>query len=158
MAKTKFNLENYKGLVKLVNSLSSKTTALEVTAPAVPQPMIYKAYITQSGTNAPVEDDIDGGGSGRPFVDTLGGTWSHEGTGYFYYTKVGAFADASKIRVVFDDSAGEQGADIHCTSYRVDNDTIDVSSFRLSQFASPGVNSKENGILYKQGITIEVYP
>ena len=122
-------------------------------------PLVYKAYLTQSGVEAPNEDDLDGSGpgTGAAFIDTLGGAWSYSGVGTYIYTKEGAFTDVTKIFITLG-SAGYQGADIYCDYYRIDDDSIELDVFRSSTFVSPALNNKENGVLYKQPITIEVYP
>lgn len=146
--------------IESVRDEQSLRLAKLLTLPTSSPSKVYKAYISQNGTDAPFEDDIDGNydlNTAKPFVDTIGGVWGYAGTGSFTYTKEGAFANVKKVNVIFHDAIAEQGADIHCTAYRVDDDILDISSFRIAQLTSPSINNKENGVLYKQGITIEVY-
>jgi len=46
---------------------------------------VYRAYITQSGTSAPVATELPG--------NTLTGTWGYTGVGLYTFENVGAFAD-----------------------------------------------------------------
>ena len=52
---------------------------------------IYRAYITQSGSSAPVATDLPG--------NTLNGTWEYDGTGVYLFTSNGSFIDV-KVGVI----------------------------------------------------------
>lgn len=116
----------------------------------------YKAFVTQTSTNAPVEDDLDGNGTGTPFIDSIGGAWSYIGVGQYRYTKVGMFADVTKINVELANANGDQGNAVQVSCYRNDNDSLDL--FVKTTTTIGGLLNNADGVLYKQGITIEVYP
>ncbi len=48
---------------------------------------IYRAYITQSGSNPPVATELPG--------NTLNGTWEYDGTGVYLFTTNGAFTNVN---------------------------------------------------------------
>lgn len=118
----------------------------------------YRAYLTQTGTNAPVEDDIAFSGSNTPFVDTIGGVWSYNGVGSYYYTKTGAFTDSSKIEVVLSSNTLNQSPVILVGVYKVDANTLELQTFEATSFSNfPLVGSSIDGALLLQPISIRVY-
>jgi hypothetical protein len=117
----------------------------------------YRAMLTQSGTNAPVADDIDGGATDVPFIDTIGGVWSYFNDGRYRYTKAGAFADVTKVEYILGINNYNQGADIAAAIYKIDANTIELQVARLDAFLSPSLANLENGVLYNQPIVIRVY-
>lgn len=122
-------------------------------------PQIYKAIVSQGSTNAPYEDDLAGGATGSPFVDTLGGTWSYNTTGTFYYTKTGAFSDITKINVELPYNNGSnQAIDTVIYWNRLNADTLRFYTGTSDSYLSPSVITLANSKMYLQPITIEVYP
>jgi hypothetical protein len=118
--------------------------------------LIFEAFLTQSSTNAPILDDIDGGGSGAAFIDTLGGVLSYNAVGSYYYTKTGAFTDATKIFVELGNNVRNQGSDVAISVVRVNANVLEIRSDVLSQFASPAAATPTNGKMYVQPIRIKV--
>lgn len=117
----------------------------------------YRALITQSGTSAPVEDDLNGSGTGTAFIDTLGGVWSYNDVGSYYYTKTGAFADAVKIEVVFGSNEVNQSPKVACRTLIVSDDVLEIQVGELGSFANPAAFIQANSKLYLQPISIRVY-
>jgi hypothetical protein len=52
---------------------------------------VYRAYITQSGSSAPVATELPG--------NTLTGTWEYDGTGVYIFNSPGSFVDV-KVGVI----------------------------------------------------------
>jgi hypothetical protein len=115
----------------------------------------YQAMLLQNGTSAPVSVDL-GGNEIDPFEDTLEGVWSYFGTGIYYYTKTGAFADSSKVYVSFGDNRFNQGADIVLGADILNDNVLRLSIGKVSPFASPAGFTPLNGLLYCQPIIIQV--
>jgi hypothetical protein len=91
-------------------------------------------------------------------VDTIGGVWSYQSIGVYRYTKVGAFADVTKIFVTISDNSYQQGADTS-VSFDVGSDDYLILKTRIyDQFLTPGTLTPTNGRLFAQPILIEVYP
>jgi hypothetical protein len=63
------------------------------TADGSPVLTTYKANISQTSTNAPVENRI--------FQDDIAGVWSYVGVGVYRYTKLSAFATTSRDLMFF---------------------------------------------------------
>lgn len=113
-------------------------------------PKIYKALLSQSGTNAPVATVL---------VNTLSGTpvWSRTGIGAYVLTLVGEF-QANKTHIIINPfsetgvpSDGQMGA------YRGNDDTITLVSRVLVQGGVVTWNDSDD-MINNASITIEVYP
>jgi len=113
---------------------------------------VYKALLTQTGTNAPVATVLENTLSGTP-------VWSYSAVGKYIMTLAGEFIDADKIAI----SCGLGNyltssyptIDIAYTTfsgYRQNDDEIHL--FSINTLTDAGYN----GLLYKTLITIEVYP
>lgn len=101
--------------------------------------LIYKALLTQSGTNAPTAEVLQ---------NTLGGvpTFGYTSTGVFTMSLTGAFTD-NETHVMFN-AGGKNGFG---RAWRVDNDTIRIESYNTSFVLT-------NSILEDTALTIEVFP
>lgn len=122
------------------------------------KPLTYKSIISQGTTNPPYDDKLDGSGSGTPFVDTLGGTWSYNTTGTFYYTKTGAFSDIDKINVELSYNNGSnQSIDTVIYWDRLNDDTLRFYTGTSNSYVAPSIITLANSKMYLQPITIEVY-
>lgn len=138
-----------------MNSIREALVAINSTTGG---PLVYKALISQSGTSAPGEDDLDGSGPGSslPFVDTIGGVWGYDSVGNYTYTKAGAFGDATKINVEFSANGRNQTPEVIITATVGDANTLIINSATVAY--SGGIATDANSKLYLQPITIEVYP
>ncbi len=149
-------INNVKGMFskinEIVNYLNTYSSNIEATNYTE-----YRALISQTGTNAPVEDDLDGSGAGAAFVDTLGGAWSYNDVGSFYYTKTGAFADVTKVEIIFGENRAQQSPKVSVKAVVVNDNTIEVGSGEFAGFTNPSVITPGNGKLYLQPIIIRVY-
>ncbi len=117
----------------------------------------YRALLTQTSTNAPVEDTITNTGLGTAFVNTIGGTWSYNNVGSYYYTKANAFTDASKIEVVFGINGVNQTNNASCFATRISANVIEVQAGTTDQFLPLSVFTPANDVLVMQPISIRVY-
>ena len=117
--------------------------------------LVYTAFLSQSGTSAPTEVDIEGNAS-TPLEDTIEGVWTYSNTGLFLYTKTGMFTDATKILVNLGCNEQNQEPDITVLVQKVDNDTLSLKTKRASSFTGASFTA-ENGVLYIQPIEIRVY-
>lgn len=117
-------------------------------------PKTLDAIISQTGQNAPVYVDINNSAS-VPFVDTIGGVWSYANQGMFNYTKVGAFANASKVNVKVYDNRFNQGQSVLVGALIISNDVIQFQS--VVQAVYNGATPKTNGVIYAQPIKIEIW-
>lgn len=72
---------------KMLCSDASTGETKNVTAQSVANlatsPVIYRAYLTQTGNSAPVATELEG--------NTLSGTWIYDGTGVYLFQSNGAF-------------------------------------------------------------------
>lgn len=109
---------------------------------------VYDALISQSTTSAPVEQNLNGEDS-TPYENTINGVWAYESVGIFTYTKILAFLNTSKVKVVFDDNRANQGSDVLVSATVRDADTIVVAVTKA------GVAS--NSALSLQPIAITVF-
>lgn len=100
----------------------------------VPVPKVYRALLTQSGTNAPVATVLE---------NTLGGTpvWSRSGNGNYRITLAGAFPSASKVHWL----AGADTANFPCQ----------LSWQNANQLA---LSADSDGSLQNTPVQILVYP
>ena len=62
----------------------TKNVTAQSISDLAPSATIYRAYITQSGSSAPVATVVPG--------NTLTGTWTYTSTGTYVFTSTGAFA------------------------------------------------------------------
>ena len=135
-------------LIKQVNSNTEAIDALPV------QPKVYKALLTQSGTNAPVATVL---------VNTLGETpvFSYDSTGVYLLTTSGNNFISQKW-------CAKQGAgnSLSLVSLWIDRvsdnqlyiENYDIGNVGVSQLYDSVVTSKVDGIMTNQLIEIEVYP
>lgn len=105
-------------------------------------PKIYKALLTQSGTNAPVATVL---------VNTLSGTpvWSRASAGSYRLTLAGEWV-VDKTFVTL--SYGSDGAENILNWYRSDSNELVLLNLEV------GTGTTDNLMLYPTAITIEVYP
>jgi hypothetical protein len=127
-----------------------------VNSPTSPLPKIYKATLTQDGTNAPVANKWENTFSGVP-------AWSYEGVGVYKLTLAGEFTSASQILVTF--GAGRSTTDgatssmIYFTAswtWKSVNE-LDIYIAKLCNDASTNMVYTD-GLLKNASIKIEIYP
>ena len=136
--------ENYNPKLGLKNiyakllEIIAKVNTLWSNAPTV-TPKVYKALLTQTGTDAPVATVL---------VNTLSGTpvWSYFGVGRYRMTLVGQFLTGKVIFLL-----GNSDFSFSFAAYRVDDDTIEVNTGSF-------VPALQDSFLYETSILIEVYP
>jgi len=103
---------------------------------------IYKALLTQTGTNAPTAVVLE---------NTLGGTpvWSYSSTGYYILTLSGVFTLGKTLIL----SNPELSTDYYVLVDNPSNDTVAIFTGDLTNIGF-GINGVMSG---KHPITIEVY-
>lgn len=117
----------------------------------------YRAMITQSGTNPPYADTLTGAGPVDPFVDTIEGAWSYNVQGKYYYTKIGAFSDTSKVEIFLGSNTFIQGTNILVNAFIVDDDKIELQVFDAATFGAMPVGAYDDGKIFAQPISIRIY-
>jgi hypothetical protein len=70
---------------------STKNFTVQSIADLQTSQTIYRAYINQSGSSAPVATELPG--------NTLAGTWEYDGTGIYIFKSIGSFIDV-KVGVI----------------------------------------------------------
>ena len=130
--------------VTLINSndvavTESNTSYVNGVQVSTSVPKVYKALLTQTGTDAPVATVL---------VNTLSGTpvWSYFGVGRYRMTLVGQFLTGKVIFLL-----GNSDFSFSFAAYRVDDDTIEVNTGSF-------VPALQDSFLYETSILIEVYP
>lgn len=117
----------------------------------------YRAILSQYGTSAPAADDLAGSGSNTAFIDTIGGVWSYNATGSYYYTKTGAFANSKKVEVIFGANEVNMSPKVGCIMTVVDANALELRVGSLGAFANPTTYTLGNSLLYVQPVIIRVY-
>lgn len=69
--------------------------------------LIYSAFVSQSGSNPPLEVDINGTITNISLENTINGAWSYEAKGTYRYTKVGAFINKEKVDILISVNANQ---------------------------------------------------
>ena len=152
-----FDLNNIFGIKKAIKYLLGKTSDLQTSVTAAqPNFTEYTAFIEQTGTNPPTEVNVQGS-PGAAMVDTLGGTWSYDSTGNYFYTAVGAFVDMSKVFAVAFDPNATQGADVRYSFEKINDDILALSIVVSSQYSTPSILVKTDGVINSLAVTIKVY-
>lgn len=124
---------------------------------AVPNYKVYDAMLKQSGTNAPVEVNIDGTVTNTPFKDDINGVWTYSDVGLYNYVKLGAFPDANKVQYFLSNNDINQGSDLGIVLYRLDENTLQLRVGVISGYTSPAAIAEANSRLFAQPIKIIVY-
>ena len=127
-----------------------------VNSPDTPLPKIYKASLTQIGTDAPVATKWE-----NTFSDTP--VWSYEGVGFYKLTLAGEFTSESQILVTF--GAGKATTDAETSSMiyftgswtRKNDNELYIYIAKLCNDASTNM-VYTNGLLTNASIKIEIYP
>lgn len=106
------------------------------------KPKVYKALLTQTGTNAPVATVLE---------NTLGGSivWSYISVGEYLGTLNGAFTD-NKVFIL--NTQKSVGGDRAVNVFRENNNSVKVITARIS------TGLTQNDILVGDSVLIEVYP
>lgn len=78
---------------------------------------VYRAYLTQSGSTAPVATEIPG--------NTLTGEWVYDGTGYYIFESTGAFTGV-KVGVI---CSLPQGLDTQIVYNGHGNNYVDIVTY-----------------------------
>lgn len=95
---------------------------------------VYRAYITQSGTSAPVATELAG--------NTLTGEWVYNGVGLYTFENVGAFTDV-KVAVI---CSLPQSANTNIVFNGNDDDKVYINTYATSTLT--------NGLMADQYIEI----
>lgn len=125
-----------------IKAIDSNGNDIEFNSNPPGSPLIYKALITQTGTNDPTVDNV--------IINTLGGVpvWTRPfAAGVYNVTLNGAFPDANKISF----SLGVSDRDGLMSMVN-----IDANSQQLLVIDTSGVGADDS--LNKATILIEVYP
>jgi len=125
-----------------------------INAAVAPDYTEYRAFLSQSGTDAPFEDNMDGTGNGSPFIDTIGGVWTRTGVGTYNYTKVGAFTDVNKIEFICSKNSQEAN-EVNSYFTKLDDDTLELSVYTVAY--TGGISTPVDSRLYLQHVVIRVY-
>jgi len=109
-------------------------------------PLIYKALLTQTGTNAPVATVLQ---------NTLGGTvvWSYGGVGDYLATLAGAFPQNKTLIISGATVNIPFGGNTNATAYLF-WDSVNT----IGLYSQDGTGVATNNILNYTSILIEVYP
>lgn len=95
---------------------------------------VYRAYLTQSGSTAPVATELPG--------NTLTGEWVYDGTGYYIFESTGAFTGV-KVGVI---CSLPQDVDTKIVYNGHGNDYVDIVTYSVSTMT--------NGLMTDQYIEI----
>lgn len=117
----------------------------------------YRAILSQTGTSAPAADDLGGSGSNTAFIDTIGGVWSYNTTGSYYYTKASLFSNSKKVEVIFGENSVNMSPVVKCIMTVIDSNVLELRVGTLSAFTNPTTYTLGNSLLYVQPIIIRVY-
>jgi hypothetical protein len=109
-----------------------------VKADGTPTSKVYKAKISQTGTNAPTEQNA--------FIDDFGGTWNYVSTGTYDLDTIGDFTDIDLVHW------NVQNSDTTLVYFSA---SVVSNSFRLQVRDSTG--TLVNGEITKASITIEQF-
>lgn len=116
---------------------------------------VFMSYMYSAGASAIIPYDISNADS-DPTYDTLGGVWSYVSAGKCRYTKVGAFADLTKILAYTVPNYGAENHDTYATFTRIDDDVLELTFGTSSSFSSPSVSTPTNGVLSRL-VVIQVW-
>ena len=121
-------------ILQVTNENATAIAALPV------QPKVYKALLTQTGTNPPEATKL---------VNTLSGTPSYQynSNGEFQLNLVGEFPDITKVFLLIGTLGSAGSAQFACN----DTDSILINTFNV-------LGELTDNLLDSTSITIEVYP
>jgi hypothetical protein len=124
-------------ILQVTNESAAAIAALPV------QPKVYKATLTQTGTDAPVATKL---------VNTLSGTpvWSYVGVGEYLLTLASEFPDELKVTILGTPLGGTTLANSSTIITWNDSDSILLETYKIG--------AASNGICLNYTILIEVYP
>lgn len=123
-----------------IDEIIKKVNTLWSNAPTV-TPKVYKALLTQSGTDAPVATVL---------VNTLSGTpvWSYDYVGGYVLTLASEFQTGKTLMYISTKNTGTQSCII------AEGDGLNTILVDTVDSTGTGIN----GVLSSTSITIEVYP
>ena len=135
-------------LIEIIKALNANTNAIA----AMGNPKVYKALLTQSGTDAPVATVL---------VNTLSGTpvWSYSGEGAYLLTLTGEFVTTKTIVTIGqtnNNGGGGSGTFVQYNSTNQSDNYVVLNSYDVDLVAQTVTAS--NDIITILPITIEVYP
>jgi len=124
-------------ILQVTNESAAAIAALPV------QPKVYKATLTQTGTDAPVATKFGNTFSGTPI-------WSYEGVGVYKLTLAGEFPDETNVSILGSPLGGTTLANASTIITWNDSNSILFETFKNGALS--------NEVYLNYTVLIEVYP